>query len=139
MYENFWEFFEGYPRKFSVPDVALVLVLELWEISRVTLVNSQTQTLPSFSKILEIWEWEWGQNFFENLLRVILENSQNSRMRMRVTFSRILASLTSIHLFFPKFGFNQTWILRAICAHFWFLNLSHCYYFVSNLSAEIII
>ena len=39
--------------------VALVLVLKLWEISRVTLANSRTQTLPSFSKILKIREREW--------------------------------------------------------------------------------
>ena len=46
-----------------------------------------------FSKILEFREWEWGQYISENFLRVILENSQNSRMRTRVTFSRVLASL----------------------------------------------
>ena len=38
---------------------ALILVLELWKVLRVTLVNSRTQTLPSFSKILEVREREW--------------------------------------------------------------------------------
>ena len=37
----------------------LVLILKLWEFSRVTLANSQTQMLPSFSKTLEIRERKW--------------------------------------------------------------------------------
>ena len=38
--------------------IALILVLEPLDTLRVTLVNSQTQSLPSFSKILEIRERE---------------------------------------------------------------------------------
>ena len=55
-----------------------------WEFLRI---------LEKFSKILEFRELEWGQFIIENLLRVILENSRNSKMRMRLIFSRVLASL----------------------------------------------
>ena len=46
----------------------IALVLELWEISRVTLANSQTQMLPSFSKTLKIREREWEFSRFEGLI-----------------------------------------------------------------------
>ena len=47
---------------------ALILVLKLWEFSRVTLANSRTQTLPSFAKTLEIREREWEFLRFEDLI-----------------------------------------------------------------------
>ena len=47
---------------------ALILVLKLWEFLRVTLANSQTQTLPSFSKTLKIREREWEFSRFEGLI-----------------------------------------------------------------------
>ena len=47
---------------------ALILILKLWEFSRVTLANSRTQTLPSFSKTLEIREREWEFSRFEGLV-----------------------------------------------------------------------
>ena len=46
----------------------LILVLKLWKFSRVTLANSQTQTLPSFSKTLKIREWEWEFSRFEGFV-----------------------------------------------------------------------
>ena len=73
--------------------------------------------LEVFSKILEIREWEWGQYISENFLRVILENSQNSRMRMRVIFSRILASL----LYFIKTFQNKITLFdrKWNCLYHW--------------------
>ena len=47
---------------------ALILILKLWKFSRLTLANFQTQTLPSFSKTLEIREQEWEFSRFEGLV-----------------------------------------------------------------------
>ena len=49
--------------------------------------SRNSQKFPKFENENE------GYFIIENLLKVILENSRNSRMRMRVTFSRVLASL----------------------------------------------
>ena len=56
------------PQTLRIFEFILILVLELWENSRVTLANSWTQMLLSFSKNLEVREWEWESSRFWGLI-----------------------------------------------------------------------
>ena len=58
-FSNFENFRES-PSKNSQKYIALILTSNFENVWGLPSSNSRNQTLLSFSKILEIWEWEWG-------------------------------------------------------------------------------